>query len=62
MQRVHFQGTKTNRLTLELRFLKNLDETPFYVKQQLFGGVFCSEAMGKSEFFRDENRTLNFAL
>ena len=35
-------STKTNRLTLELRFLKNLDETPFYVKQQLLGGVSCS--------------------
>ena len=33
-------STKQNRLTLELRFLKKLHKTPFYEKQQLFGGVF----------------------
>ena len=51
-----------NTFTLELRFLKNLDETPFYGNRQIFGRIFCSEAMGKGEYFREENRTLNFAL
>ena len=56
-------STKTRRfhlLTLELRFLKKLHQTPFYVNQQLFCHNFCSEATGKGEFFRDENRTLNY--
>ena len=58
--------TKTLRrfylLTLELWFLKKLHETLFYVNQQLFWCIFCSEAIEKGEFFWDENRTLNFAL
>jgi len=44
-------------LTLEFRFLKKLHETPFCVNKQLFYRIFCSEATGKGEFFRDENRT-----
>ena len=44
-------STKTSRfhLALELRFRKKLHETSFYVNQQLFWCIFCSEAMGKSE-------------
>ena len=49
-------------LTLELWFLKKLHETPFYVNQQLFWCIFCSEAIAKGEFFWDESRTSNFAL
>ena len=53
-------STKTRRFqiyyTLELRFLKNLHETPFYVNRRIFCCTFCSKAMRKGEFFRDENR------
>ena len=50
-------STKTRRfhlLTLELRFRKKLHETPLYVNQELFLLHFCSMAMGKGKFFRDE--------
>ena len=43
--------------TLELRFLKNSHETPFYVNRRIFCCIFCFKTMGKGEFFRDENRT-----
>ena len=48
--------------TLELKCLKNLHETPFYVNRRILCWIFCSKAMGKGEFFRDENRTSNFTL
>ena len=48
--------------TLELRFLKNLHETPLYVNRRSFRNIFCSKAMGKGKSFRDEKRTLNLAL
>ena len=48
--------------SLKLRFLKILHNTPFYVNRQLFWSILCSEAVGKSEFFRVENGTLNFTL
>ena len=46
-------STKAKRfhlLTLEIRFLKKLQETPFHVNQQLFWFLFCSEAFGQGEF------------
>ena len=43
--------------TLELRCLKNLHETPFYVNRRIFCWIFSSKTMRKGEFFRDENRT-----
>ena len=56
-------STKTRRfhlLTLELRFLKKLHDTTFYVNQQLSCCSFCSEGMRKGEFFRDKNKTLRW--
>ena len=41
-------------LTVELRFLKTLHETPFYY----FCCIFGSKAKGKGEFFRDEKTGL----
>ena len=48
-------SNKTRRF--QLRCLKNLHETPFYVNRRIFCWIFCSKAMRKGEFFRDENRT-----
>ena len=46
-------STKTRRLqllTLELRFLKKLHETPFYVNQQLFSVFFVLRQWEKMSF------------
>ena len=48
------RSTETRRfylLTLELWFLKKFHEAPFYVNQQLFWCIICSEAIAKGEFF-----------
>ena len=38
-------------LALELVFLKKLHKTPFYVNQQRFWCILCSEAVEKGKIF-----------
>jgi len=45
-----------------LDFYRNSTRLPSIWISNFFWCIFCSEAMGKNEFFRVENRTSNFAL
>ena len=49
----------------DFTYSKEITRNPLLCESATFLRIFCSEAMGKGEFFRDENRTirtLNFAL